>query len=67
MATVPTQIPIDSNVKQQATELFTSLDMNMSGKDTLDAMTEARRISKDPDVKGYTNMSDLIAALEAES
>ena len=67
MATVPTQIPIDSNVKQQATELFTSLDMNMSGKDTLDAMTEARRISKDPDVKGYTNMSDVIAALEAES
>ena len=91
MATVPTQIPIDSNVKQQATELFTSLGMDMSGavniflrqcilrgglpfsvelpkynKETLDAMNEARRISTDPDVKGYTNMSDLIAALEAE-
>lgn len=91
MATVPTQIRIDSNVKQQATELFTSLGMDMSGavniflrqcilrgglpfsvelpkynKETLDAMNEARRISKDPDVKGYTNMSDLIAALEAE-
>ena len=92
MATVPTQIRIDSNVKQQATELFTSLGMDMSSavniflrqcilrgglpfsvelpkynKETLDAMNEARRISKDPDVKGYTNMSDLIAALEAES
>ena len=91
MATVPTQIRIDSNVKQQATELFTSLGMDMSSavniflrqfilrgglpfsvelpkynKETLDAMNEARRISKDPDVKGYTNMSDLIAALEAE-
>ena len=91
MATVPTQIRIDSNVKQQATELFTSLGMDMSGavniflrqcilrgglpfsvelpkynKETLDAMNEARSISKDPDVKGYTNMSDLIAALEAE-
>ena len=91
MATVPTQIRIDSNVKQQATELFTSLGMDMSSavniflrqcilrgglpfsvelpkynKETLDAMNEARRISKDPDVKGYTNMSDLIDALEAE-
>ena len=90
-ATVPTQIRIDSNVKQQATELFTSLGMDMSSavniflrqcilrgglpfsvelpkynKEILDAMNEARRISKDPDVKGYTNMSDLIAALEAE-
>ena len=31
---------------------------------TLDAMDEARRISRDPDVKGYTNMDDLRKALE---
>ena len=31
MATIPTQIRIDSSVKQQATELFTSLGMDMSG------------------------------------
>ena len=91
MATVPTQICIDSSVKQQATELFTSLGMDMSGavniflrqcilrgglpfsvelpkynKETLDAMAEARRISGDPDIKGYTNMADLKAALEVE-
>ena len=91
MATIPTQIRIDTNVKEQATILFDELGMDMSGavniflrqcilrgglpfsvelpkynKETLDAMNEARRISKDPDVKGYTNMSDLIAALEAE-
>jgi len=91
MATIPTQIRIDSSVKQQATELFTSLGMDMSGavniflrqcilrgglpfsvelpkynRETLDAMAEARRISKDPDIKGYTNMADLKAALETE-
>ena len=31
MATVPTQIRIDSNIKQQTTELFNSLGMDMSG------------------------------------
>ena len=30
MATTPTQIRIDSNVKQQATELFNNLGMDMS-------------------------------------
>ena len=91
MATTPTQIRIDSSVKQQATELFTSLGMDMSGavniflrqcilrgglpfpvelpkynQETLEAMAEARRISRDPDVKGYTNTADLKAALEAD-
>ncbi len=31
----------------------------------LDAADEARRISRDPDVKGYSNMDDLKKALEA--
>ena len=30
----------------------------------LDVMSEARRISRDPDVSGYTNMDDLRKALE---
>lgn len=30
MATIPTQIRIDSTIKQQATELFASLGMDMS-------------------------------------
>ena len=31
---------------------------------TPDAMAEARPISRDPDVKGYSNMEDLKAALD---
>ena len=91
MATSPTQIRIDATVKQQATALFDSLGLDMSGavniflrqcilrgglpfavelprynQATLEAMAEARRISGDPDVKGYTDMASLKAALEAD-
>ncbi len=91
MVTTPTQIRIDSTVKQQATDLFNSLGMDLSSavniflrqcilrgglpfpveipkynQDTLEAMAEARRISRDPDSKGYTNMAELKAALEAD-
>ena len=89
MATVPTQIRIDANIKKQAMDLFNDLGLDMSGavnlflhqcvlrgglpfsverprysQRTLDAMDEARRISRDPDVKGYTNMDELRKALE---
>ena len=89
MATVPTQIRIDADIKKQATELFNDLGLDMSGavnlflhqcvlrgglpfsvemprynQRTLDAMEEARRISRDPDVKGYTSMDELKKALE---
>ena len=89
MATTPTQIRIDADIKKQATDLFNKLGLDMSGavnlflhqcvlrgglpfnvemprysQRTLDAMDEARRISRDPDVRGYTNMDDLRKALE---
>lgn len=89
MATVPTQIRIDADIKKQATELFNDLGLDMSGavnlflhqcvlrgglpfsvemprysQRTLDAMEEARRISRNPDVKGYTSMDELKKALE---
>ena len=89
MATVPTQVRIDADIKKQATDLFNNLVLDMSGavnlflhqcvlkgglpfrvemprysQRTLDAMDEARRISRDPDVKGYTNMDELRKALE---
>lgn len=35
-------------------------------QETLDVMVEARKISRDPDIKGYNNMEDLKAALEAD-
>ena len=91
MATTPTQIRIDSTIKEEATALFSELGMDMSSavniflrqcilrgglpfpvelpkynQETLEAMAEARKISRDPDVKGYTSMADLKAALEAD-
>ena len=91
MATTPTQIRIDTTIKEQANNLFASLGMDMSSavniflrqcilrgglpfaveipqynQATLDAMAEARRISRDPDVQGYTRMADLKAALESD-
>ncbi len=89
MATAPTQIRIDADIKKQATDLFKDLGLDMSGavnlflhqcvlrgglpfsvemprysQRTLDAMDEARRISSDPDVRGYTSMDELRKALE---
>ncbi len=89
MSTAPTQIRIDSDIKRQATSLFNSLGLDMSGavnmflyqcvlrggipfniemprysQETLAAMDEARRISRDPAVKGYTDMDELKKALE---
>lgn len=89
MATTPTQIRIDSDIKQQASALFNSLGLDMSSavnlflhqcvlrggipfavqlpsynRDTLAAMAEARRISRDPSVKGYTSMDESKKALD---
>ena len=89
MATAPTQIRIDADVKKQATVLFDELGLDMSSavnlflhqcilrgglpftielpkyrKETLDAIEEAKRISRDPNVNGYSDMEELIKALE---
>lgn len=89
MATTPTQIRIDSNIKREATALFSNLGLDMSSAvnlflhqcvlrgglpfavevpqysdKTLNAMAEARKISRDPDIKGYNNMEELKAALD---
>ncbi len=89
MATAPTQIRIDADIKKQATDLFDELGLDMSGavnlflhqcvlrgglpfkvelprysQSTLDAMEEARRISRDLDVRGYDSMDELRKALE---
>ncbi|MCM1499358.1 MAG: type II toxin-antitoxin system RelB/DinJ family antitoxin [Clostridium sp.] len=89
MATAPTQIRIDADIKKEATALFSSLGLDMSGAvnlflhqcvlrgglpfpvempqyspQTLNAIAEARRISRDPDVKGYNSMEELKAALD---
>ena len=89
MATIPTQIRIDTDIKKKATALFASLGLDMSSAvnlflhqcvlrgglpfaveipqysdRTLNAMAEAKQISHDPDVKGYTSMDELKAALD---
>ena len=89
MATTPTQIRIDSNIKRDATALFSKLGLDMSSAvnlflhqcvlrgglpfavevpkysdKTLNAMAEARKISRDPDIKGYNSMEELKAALD---
>ena len=86
MATVPTQVRVDENLKKQATELFLNLGMDMSSAiniflkqcvlrgglpfsveipqyrpEVIDAMEEAKKLSKDPNAKRYSNFS---AALE---
>ncbi len=91
MATTPTQIRIDADIKKQATALFSSLGLDMSSavnlflyqcvlrgglpfsvempqysRTTLDAMAEAKRISRDPEVPGYTSMEELKVALESD-
>ncbi len=43
-----------------------SISMPEYNHETIEAMIEAKRIAHDPDVKGYTNMQDLMAALNSE-
>ena len=89
MATTPTQVHIDAEIKKEATALFSSLGLDISSavnlflhqcvlrgglpfsvevpkysNKTLSTMAEARRISRDPDVTGYTSMDELKAALD---
>lgn len=41
-----------------------NVEMPRYSQHTLDAMNEARRISRDPDVKGHTSMDELQKSLE---
>lgn len=89
MPTLPTQIRIDATLKQEATELFKDLGIDMSAavnmflrqcilhdgipfsierpsykKDVIAAMNEARHISRDPNVKSYTDLDEIFRELE---
>lgn len=89
MATVPTQVRIDENLKKQATELFSQLGMDMSSAmniflrqcvmrgglpfevtlpqykpEVLEAMEEAKRISKSPDTKRYASFSEAMEDID---
>ena len=89
MATLPTQVRIDENLKKQASELFSQLGMDMSGAmniflkqcvlrgglpfsvelpqykpEVLEAMEEAKRISKDPNTKRYASFSEALEDID---
>ncbi|MED9905038.1 MAG: type II toxin-antitoxin system RelB/DinJ family antitoxin [Lachnospiraceae bacterium] len=89
MATVPTQVRIDEELKKQAVELFSQLGLDMSGAmniflkqcvlrnglpfsvelpqykpEVLEAMEEAKRISRDPNVKKYDSFAEGLKDLD---
>ena len=89
MATVPTQIRIDEDLKKQAAELFSQLGLDMSSAmniflkqcvlrgglpfnvelpkykpEVLEAMAEAKRISKDPNTKKYSSFSEALEDID---
>lgn len=89
MATVPTQVRIDEELKKQAVELFSQLGMDMSSAmniflrqcvlhgglpfqvelpqyraDVIEAMEEAKRISRDSNTKRYTSFSEALEDLD---
>lgn len=63
MSTAQTKIRINSEVKKQSHEPELDVEEQYSDK-LVDAAIEARHISHDPDVMGYTSMKELNNALE---
>lgn len=91
MATSPTQIRIETTVKEDANALFARLGLDMSSaeniflrqcvlrgglpfsvelpkynQETLEAMEEARKISREPNVPSYAAVQDLFKTLDEE-
>ena len=89
MATVPTQVRIDEQLKKQSMELFAQLGIDMSSamnmflkqcvmrgglpfaveipqyrSEVLEAMEEARRISKDSNTKRYGSFAEVLEDLD---
>ena len=89
MATVPTQVRIDEELKKQSMELFAQLGIDMSSamnmflkqcvmrgglpfavelpqykSEVIEAMEEARRISKDPNTKRYGSFAEALEDLD---
>lgn len=85
MATVPTQVRIDENLKKQANELFSQLGMDMSSAMNIflrqcvlrgglpfsvelphykSEVLEAKKISKDPKTKRYSNFSEALEDID---
>lgn len=57
--------PNDLELVLQILERF-ALTAEIPNKETAEAMLEADRIARDPNVKGYTSISELMEALDEE-
>lgn len=91
MATVPTQIRIEEELKKQSVELFNQLGIDMSSAvnmflkqavlrggipfsielpqykpEVVEAMEEAKRISRDPNVKRYNSFKEALEDTDDE-
>lgn len=89
MATKPTQIRIDEQLKKQSMELFNNLGLDLSGaitmflkqcvlrnglpfavemprysQEVIEAMAEAKALSRDPSAKRYQSFSDALEDLD---
>ena len=89
MATIPTQVRIEENLKQQASELFNQLGLDMSSAinvflrqavlrgglpfsvelpqykpEVIEAMEEAKIISRDPNTKRYKSFAKALEDLD---
>ena len=89
MATIPTQVRIDEELKRQAADLFAKLGLDMSSAmniflkqcvlrgglpfsveipkyrmETIEAMEEAKKISKDTSAKGYSKFLEIREELD---
>ena len=89
--TTPTQVRVDSEIKKQACELFSSIGLDMStavnlflyqcvlrgglpfnvekpkyNAETISAMAEAMRVSRDENTPSYNSLEDLKKALTEE-
>ena len=90
MATVPTQVRIDEELKKQSTELFAQLGIDMSSavnmflrqcvmrnglpfdvavvhckSETIEAMKEAKALSRDPNAKRYSSFAEALKDIDA--
>lgn len=61
MATIPTQIRIDEGTKKQALRKGIPFDIKYPEfkPEVIEAMEEAKRISRDPNVKHYTDVKEM--------
>lgn len=59
MATISTQVRIDENLEKQA-----NAELPQYKAEVIEAMEEAKRISRDPNVKGYADLKELFEELD---